>query len=80
MLRFKRGMRGVAENAEQRDELVDGLQYRIHKERDILNRRLAREEPQVTKKRGARSRKTSKTRRTGKLYQVFQALSYDEES
>ena len=80
MLRFKRGMRGVAENAEQRDELVDGLQYRIHKERDILNRRLAREEPQVTKKRGARSRKPSKTRRTGKLYQVFQALSYDEES
>jgi len=80
MLRFKRGMRGVAENAEQRDELVDGLQYRIHKERDILNRRLTREEPQVTKKRGSRSRKTSKTRRTGKLYQVFQALSYDEEN
>jgi len=80
MLRFKRGMRGIPENAEQREELVDGLQYRIHKERDILNRRLTREEPQVTKKRPSRSRKTSKTRRTGKLYQVFQALSYDEES
>jgi len=78
MLHFKRGT-GFPENAEQREELVDGLQYRIHKERAILKRRLTPAAPEVAKKRPSRSRKAGKARRTGKLYQVFQALSYDEE-
>jgi hypothetical protein len=74
-------MRGVPENDEQREELVDGLQYRIHKEQAILKHRLTPLELERTKtKRSSRSRRASKSRRTGKLYQVFQALSYDEEN
>ncbi len=60
-------------NRDQRAELIDGLQYRIVKERSILQRRLNCQEPDE-ERRPVRLR----TRRTGKLYKVFQALGEDE--
>jgi hypothetical protein len=83
MFRFKRGPAEVPENAEQREELVDGLQYRIHKERAILKRRLTKPEPEPEapkKQRAPRSRKAAETQSTGRLYEVFQALSYEDEN
>jgi len=82
---FKRATAGqTADNDRgEREELVGGLQYRIHKERAILKRRLARPEPEQEepkKKRAPRNRKAAGTRASGKLYEVFQALSYEDEN
>jgi hypothetical protein len=60
----------------QRAEILDGLQHRINTEKAILQHRLTRPEPK--KKRATRSRKPAKTRRTGRLYDVFQALGEDD--
>jgi hypothetical protein len=61
----------------QREDILDGLQYRISREKAILQRRLTQEEPKK-KKRATLSRKSAKTRRTGRLYDVFLALGEDE--
>jgi phospholipid N-methyltransferase len=61
----------------QREEILEGLQHRINAERAILQLRLTRPEP-MKKKRATRSRKPANTRRTGRLYEAFQALGEDE--
>jgi hypothetical protein len=60
----------------QRAEILEGLQHRIDTEKAILHLRLTR--PESEKKRAAWSRQLAKTRRTGRLYETFQALGEDE--
>ena len=61
----------------QREEILDGLLHRVSTERAILQHRLTRPEPKK-KQRATRSRKPVKTRRTGRLYEAFQALGEDD--
>ncbi len=63
------------EDRNQREEILDGLQYRISREKAILQRRLTQEEP---KKKRAPSSRSRRSRSTGRLYDVFQALGEDE--
>jgi hypothetical protein len=58
----------------QRGEVLDSLQHRIKTERSMLHYRLSRQD-QVDDKPAARP---SRWRRTGKLFEVFQALSFGE--
>lgn len=58
----------------QRAELVDGLQYRIRRERAILRRRLDCQEPSQE-----RPPVRLHSRLTGRIYKAFQALSSEDE-
>jgi hypothetical protein len=57
-----------------RGEVLDSLQHRIKTERSMLHHRLTRQEQLDDEQ----TLSASRWRRTGKLYEVFQALSYGE--
>jgi hypothetical protein len=64
----------------QREEILDGLQQRISREKAILHRRLTLPEPEEEPKRKKRapSSRARRSRRTGRLYETFQALGEDD--
>jgi len=72
----------IERDRSQREEILDGLQQRISREKAILHNRLTRPEPEIEpkkkRKKRAPSSRARQSRRTGRLYDAFQALGEDE--
>ncbi len=72
---FKSGaMRPRLDKDGLRAQIVDGLQSSIHREKSILHRRLNFQEPNEE-----RPTVRLHSRRTGRIYKIFQALSSSED-
>ena len=62
-----------------RAEIFDSLQQRIQTEKTLLRGRLTRKWPEKKRRDASQSRKSRRSHKTGRLYEVFQSFAYEED-